>query len=314
MKKTKNKILNFSRKGEMTTEQIVVMIVAIASFAVILYFLAALGMGENTEDELCRNSVAQRASMDKVPGADIESIPLNCKRSYVCLTEDGSCEDMYKPEIMKVKTENDVYEVLADELADCWWMFGEGKINYVGEDLFGDLHCSLCSQIAFDDSVKEIFPSGEFSENKFYESLKKMNKTNDKTYFEYLFITSDSEEFFKQDFGNIKLDSQYYTLIGITSDVSEWGWIAGVGIGAAVVVGAIAFAPLAVIGLGTSAGIVGSLVSAGAAGTVGAVGTNYVIAPIVKGWSGNDFISPTLIEVNSEEFKKIKCEEITTGN
>ena len=62
-------------------------------------------------------------------------------------------------ETKKVKTETEVYGILADEMADCWWMFGEGKVNYVGKDLpEKQLYCSICSQLAFDNSLEEIFP------------------------------------------------------------------------------------------------------------------------------------------------------------
>lgn len=283
------------KKGEMTTEQIVIMIVAIASFAVILYFLASLSLGENTEDELCRNSVVQRGNLDKLPGVSADTVPLKCEKSYVCLTKDGSCENMYKPEERNVKNKVEVYEVLAEELANCWWMFGEGKINYGGEDLTKNLYCSFCSQIAFDDSVKDIFPSGEINENELYLELTKLNKSEGMSYFKYLFGTSNSKEFLEQDFGKINLDNQYYSLTAITGKLSTASYILGGAAATAFVVGTGGF---------------GSIVIAGVAGGV-AGGT---VAATVDGLSGNSFIPPTLIKVNSEELKDINCDYVTTSS
>jgi len=303
------------KKGEMTTEQIVILIIAIASFAVILYFLATLSLGSNTEDELCHNSVAQRATAGSLPGVSADTVPLKCKKSYVCITKDGSCENSYKPETIKVKNKKEVYSALADELANCWWMFGEGKVNFAESDLTQNLYCSFCSQIAFDDSVKEIFPKGEFSENDLYLELTKLNKTKDETYFKYLFGTSDSTEFLKQNFGNIKLDKQYYSLIGITGDVSTLKWAAS---------GAVLLAAMVLTGGIFGAVTVTAAGVAGAAGAGGALGlgagalaysfTDKTVATTIKGKSGNDFIPPTLIQVNSEELKALNCDEVNTAS
>jgi hypothetical protein len=283
------------KRAEMTTQQIVILIVLIASFAVILFFFSKLGLGNESQKELCHNSVVMRANMPL--GGD--SIPLNCKREYVCLTEDGSCEALTNPVKYKVKTEEEVYEVLADELADCWWMFGEGKIDYVGKDGFSKLYCSYCSQIAFDDSVKKIFDANEFDKKSFWDYMASLKKENGETYTEYLYDTNNFEEFFLDTNGGVvNLDKQYFALMGIASSTSTWTW-AGIG-AAAVVVGTV------------TAGTGGVAVLAVAAGSGAVVGAT-ALAPVAK-WSesGNKFVLPWLIEVNSEEYEQIGCSKITT--
>lgn len=287
-----------NKRGEMTTQQIVILIVLIASFAVLLFFLFRLNLGNETEKEVCRNSVIARGS-SVVP---IEAVPLDCKRSYVCITEDGSCEEMTKPIVKKVETKEEIYDVLAVELVDCWWMFGEGKVNYVGEDLIPGMYCSICSQIAFDDSVKEIIEAGELDKEEFYHYLYLKNMSgDDETYLEYLGLV-DYYKNVDTEFGIIDLDKQYYVLTGMNSDVSTWGYVA---VGAGAVAG-IAFAPFT---FGGSAGFVAGTLLAIGGGTAG-----YFVAPVVKGEIGNRMISPSLIEVNSEEFKGLGCKTITTTN
>ena len=237
------------KKGELTTQQIVILIVLIASFAVILFFIFRLNIGQETEDEICHNSVVTRGK-SILP---TDTFPLKCKRSYVCLSSDGTCEKMVKPDLRKVQTEEEVYEVLADELADCWWMFGEGKINYAGSDLTSELYCSICSQIAFDDSIKEVFGGDSFSEEFFQNYLLSKEVHKGETYAEY-FGTKELIEYYQGDYKQIKLDNQYYAMMGISGDVSALGWAVAGGIVAA----AIAFSPV-----GPVAGIVTGIIIAG---------------------------------------------------
>lgn len=140
------------KRGEITTQQIVMLIIILISFAVLLFFLMQLDLGKTSEREVCHNSVIARGSSVLPENA----VPLNCQRSYVCITSDGTCEDMTNPVKENVDTKEDVYMVLADEMSECWWMFGEGDINYVGKETFPGLYCSICSQINFDDSLYSV--------------------------------------------------------------------------------------------------------------------------------------------------------------
>lgn len=282
-----------SKKAELTTKQIVILVVLILSFAIILFFLFRLNLGDESDKQLCYNSVVNKAN----PAFPVDT-PLNCQRNYVCITQDGSCEDMIDPDKKKVKTEEEVYEVLAEELSDCWWVFGEGKIDYAGRETIPGLYCSICSQINFDDSVKKIFKSNEFDKRKFYEYMAKtkMQGSNGLTYTEYLFGTNDLNALSSQsngNFGEVDLNFQYYSLIGAYSKVHFWSW-ALIGAGAL---------PLVVFGAPLVATIiVGAAVAGG----------GYFLAPVITGASGNEYIPPSLIKVGSNEFTGLKCSEITT--
>ena len=292
-----------SKKAEMTTKQIVILVILIASFAVLIFFLFRLNLGDESDKQLCYNSVMNRANK-LVP---TDSITLNCQRGYVCITKDGSCEGMLDPIKKKVKTKEEVYEVLAIELSDCWWMFGEGKVNYVGDDMIPALYCSLCSQIKFDNSVKEIFNNNnKFDKSKLYEymSKNKLEGSTGPTYNEYLFGTNNISLISSgQFYGDVLLDEQYYSLMGTFSEVDTLAWV---GVAVAVGTAGVFFAPL-LIG-GTTASFAGALVIGGGAAGTGA----YFLAPVLEGLSGQQYIMPSLIKVNSQEFKDLKCEEITT--
>ncbi|MCR4327354.1 MAG: hypothetical protein NUV46_02115 [Nanoarchaeota archaeon] len=288
-----------NKKGELTTQQIVLLIILIVSFAVILFFIIRLNLNQETEQEVCHNSVVLRGS--SVVSSD--AVPLKCQRQYMCLSYDGSCEEMTNPKVVKVRTENEVYKSLAEEMATCWWIFGEGKINYVGSDVVPELYCSICSQISFDDSVKEkVFQgSNEFDKKKFYEYMANERRSDGRTYLSYLGL--DGLEKHSGDFGKVNMENQYYSLMGITSDVSTLGWI-GIGAGTAAALVLSPFTGPAV----TIVSVVG-LLTVGAGATAGAL-----VAPVIEGSSGQQFIPPSLIEVNSQEFKDLKCETITTAS
>jgi hypothetical protein len=296
---------NNKKKGEMTTEQIVLLIVLIVSFAVILFLLLRLNLGKTTDQEACHNSVATR-------GAGIlptTSIPLNCKTQYICISKDGSCESMTSPQIEKAKTKTEVYSLLANHMADCWWMFGEGKLNYVGKDFTPELYCSICSQVSFDNSI-DFFSNNEIDKKEFYTYLSNTNLSGkDTSYLEYLNGFQNSkkiEESLKQPsygFGKISLAKQQFILMGIYSKVGleKWG---GAGAGG-FVVGTIVISVIATGGAAIPAYII--LAAAAAGG-----GTGYLAGTIFSGSSGNSYLSPTIIEANSVTFNAFNCTSINT--
>lgn len=172
-------------KGELTTQQIVLLIILITSFAIILFFFFKLNLGEETDKELCHNSVVLKGSLP----SDLAS--LNCYRSYDCLTEDGTCEGITNPEVEKVDTLDDVYKKLAESMVSCWWMFGEGKIDYAGEDWSG-YHCAVCSNIKFDNAIQNKI--SEINYQELYIYLKDTPKDKTHSYLSYLYDSNSIDE------------------------------------------------------------------------------------------------------------------------
>ena len=298
-----------NRRAELSTQQIVLMIILIASFIVILFFLFRLGLGEKSEEQLCHNSVLQKASV-------FSDAPLQCYRNYICITKDGSCEELVKPEKIKVKSLDEVYGALANEMADCWWMFGEGKVDYIGKDFTKNNYCSICSQIYFDDSLESIegVEDKKISKDEFYDYLTKNDYSKDQTYSQYLLGTNNLSELKKQgSFGNIEIGKQYFNVMGITSGVKEiWSTSLGVGAGAYTLVGVIGYltTPLGWIG--------GTIIVGTTAITASTLAISDLIEPeigaiVVEGRGiNNKFMIPTLQEAESDKFKALNCEEILT--
>lgn len=298
-----------NKKGELSTQQIVLIIILITSFAVILFFLFRLGLGERSEEQLCHNSVVQKASV-------FSDAPLQCYRDYICITRDGSCEGLIKPKKIKVKSLDETYETLANEMADCWWMFGEGKVEYVGKDVTKNNYCSICSQIYFDGSLETLegVEDKKISKDELYNYLAENEYSNEKTYSEFLFGTNDLSLFEQESFGNIEIGKQYFNVMGITSGVKNiWG--SGIG------VGGVAYTTIGLLNLfslGPPGWIAGTIVVGSAAATAGALTISDLVEPeigaIVVQGNGieNQFMTPTIVETESAKFSALNCEEILT--
>ncbi|HLA23444.1 MAG TPA: hypothetical protein VJZ93_02830 [Candidatus Nanoarchaeia archaeon] len=199
-----------NRKAELTTQQIVVITILVASFAVLLFFLIRLNLGEETQKEICHNSVILKGKGSTISGSGT----LDCKTNYVCISssDNGVCKDFVSTEIKKVSQENknETLKTIADEMAGCWWMFGEGKIDYSGAKV--SRACTICSVIGFDSINQEIT----------YTDLQGFLKSNSlsgkqEKYFDYLFSGGVPKIF--ETGGTIDYTKKYYVVTGRTDSV-----------------------------------------------------------------------------------------------
>jgi hypothetical protein len=318
-------------RAEITSQQIVILIIVIASFAVLLFFLFRLNLGETTDEEICHNSVLTRGSA--VVAAD--ALPLDCHRKYICINNGGDCKGLTNPEIIEVNTLDETYKFLAEQMATCWWMFGEGRVNYIGGDKSHNNYCSICSQIYFDKSLEDIrdeegdfiFEYGKISKEEFFKYLEKTKIDDSNNYLQYMFGVNEvkdiKDEALKANdestFGEIELGKHYFVVMGITSEVSLWEWVGiGSGIGGGfVVAGSIAAAVGLLsnpVGWVTGIVLIGSGAAAGAGWSSVADLQSPEISIITVNGRGvkNTFIAPTIIEVDSDKFKFLNCKKILT--
>jgi len=298
-----------NKNAEITTEQIVTLSVIILSLIIILYFILTANLGKVSEQEICHTSVVTRSAGFLTQ----QTIPLNCKTEYVCITKDGTCEGMNSPEIVKVQNIDDIYKTLADQMANCWYTFGEGKLNYVGSGLTSNLYCSICSQIGFDNSA--YLPKNEIDEKDFYNYLATTNDSGKgETYLEYLVGLQSSkaiEDALKSEnsnFGTIRLDKQYYIVMGIFNKISSLQWFAA---GAAVGGGTMIALALTPFTGGVSLASLPVIIAI-AGGTGAGAAAGYFIGTSITGTSGQQFLSPTIIQANSDDFNKLKCTSVNT--
>jgi len=203
-----------NKKGELTTQQIVMLIILITSFAVILFFLFRLNLGEVSNKEICHNSVVLK-------GKSPVSGNLDCRTNYLCISSGGKCERINPTQTIEVDLtdETQVLKAIADEMVDCWWMFGEGKVNYEGADWKG-YHCAVCSIVEFDKNIEV-----DISYDDLFEFLEKNKTDESQTYLKYLFGVFKSSDFVdKSDYlkenydDSFSFDEKYSIITGINPE------------------------------------------------------------------------------------------------
>ncbi|MDP3987004.1 MAG: hypothetical protein Q8P81_02145 [Nanoarchaeota archaeon] len=219
------------KRGELTTKQLVTLIVLITSFIIILFLLSQLNLGEASNREICHNSVVLRDKTESLAGT------LDCRTEYVCVSGGGDCEGLASAVSLGVelnqdseKIKNETMNAIADQMVSCWWMFGEGKVNYASRSASDEVSCSVCSIVEFDSEMRKI---ESISYGELYDYLRTAKKSESQTYLQYLYGTNTLENFEERVgvdgyLGDaIDFDEQYFVLTGISSGVAYTRYFEG---------------------------------------------------------------------------------------
>ena len=174
------------KRGELTTKQLVTIIVLIVSFIIVLFLLFQLNLGETTDEEICRNSVFLKSQSKLTSG------PLDCRTSYVCVSGGEECETITATSEIEIDSDdrNEVLGAIANETVSCWFQFGEGEVNYGEGFTSTGVHCAICSIIEFDAKTQEAIPSISYSE--FYNFLQTNGKDRTQSLLNYLYGVNDA--------------------------------------------------------------------------------------------------------------------------
>ena len=211
-----------NRKAELTTKQLVTLIILILSFVIILFLIFKLNLGGTANREICHNSILLKDKSKLISG------PLDCKTEYVCILGGGECLSLNPAVTIEVdeKNQNEIFKALAEEMSSCWWMFGEGKVDYGGGSTETSVQYALCSIIEFDDEVQKEIPEISYSE--FYNYLASNKKDESQTYFKYLYEVSDLSSFKPQkqikvdiDIDKISTSEKYSIITGVDKKILD---------------------------------------------------------------------------------------------
>lgn len=126
-------------------------ILAIIGFAILLSFLMRSSVLQTGHSSICESSVAARSA-----GKGFIN-NLNCQTDYVCVSGGGTCENMQPTVNVNVKdpaNNTQIMKAIADQMALCWWEFGEGKLDYVGT-LNTGTYCGVCSIVGFSTKIQQ---------------------------------------------------------------------------------------------------------------------------------------------------------------
>ena len=157
-----------NKRGELTSSQIIGLVLAIVGLVIVLLFFTVIDFSEGTDDEICRLSVLTRATASSSIEGGGGFVPLKCKTDKICLTDGkGECADSFAgedPLVVKLKGSDEekirkIEEVSANEMFDCWSIMGEGKLDLFSniKSSYGinpaDSTCVICSRVAVDKGV-----------------------------------------------------------------------------------------------------------------------------------------------------------------
>ena len=153
-----------TKKGIMQSTIAIIIITLISAAALIAFFWQFSDLfTSNVDRGTCRASVELRSGKGLLEEAAKLNIPLRCKTNYYCMTMGGTCPEGYTK--IKVNNEEDIKREIAYYMYDCWWMLGEGRLEFWSDSLWKEFgmakvksSCMMCSNIVFDDKVYQKYP------------------------------------------------------------------------------------------------------------------------------------------------------------
>lgn len=205
-------MFNLNKKGELTTTQIVMLIVLVLSFVVIVLFLSRMNLQEESKREICKASVILAAK-------DPVNKNVNCQTSYVCITNGEPCKDITPDRTIKIASSSsereNILKAIATELSDCWMMFGEGNVNYVSSVGGARYHCAVCSIVKFGGTLT----SQTIDSDELKLFLDTELKSESQTYSSYLYRVPKVEDAGRMyPLPNLDLSKKYAVVTGINPE------------------------------------------------------------------------------------------------
>jgi hypothetical protein len=159
-------------------------ILAIVTLVVFLIAIYGFPWSKTFDRTACHESIVVKASLPGDTATVKDMMSVRCKARYICVTAKGSgagnCNNLGKTfetkrlaGTNKATREEQIKMFMAQEMADCWNMFGEGKLQIFsrgwtfGEkrDLSGNTINAqargiICDKIEFDNTVTGVYSDG----------------------------------------------------------------------------------------------------------------------------------------------------------
>ncbi len=191
-------MLYLGRKGDVQYSTIVKLLVILASFIVIVFFITKL-TGEITErgtDARCKASIEVAARSKSLPkigpgsiGIGRPYVKLDCPRKELVIKKSDVVENN------KINQDK-AHKIIADEMLSCWKKVGAGKLDpFANWDNKKTSYCLICDSIVFDKALKEFVANSKDEEQRLNERsikeiasfLQRPPKEGQKSYYEQLY-------------------------------------------------------------------------------------------------------------------------------
>jgi hypothetical protein len=277
-----------NKKGEMTSKQLITVIILIISFVIILFFWSMFDWQGDINRETCHTSVILRASATFKGAEFMDNIPLKCQTDRICFKSGlfGKGCDIQGENVRNVNigSKDALLDFIAEDSYSWHKTLGEGKVNpFETTWVIHSKHCLINSIYSLDNKTKEIIAKdGGITYGEIYKKLESKTNLDGASYFKEMYGT-DLDSYLSKSKSDslqvivlnqkINLDKNYALIGGIIPGTNRVA--TGAAIGAGIVGGTIAAIVLWPIVVPVAAG--GSAVSA-------VVVTGF--APVVAASSG----------------------------
>jgi hypothetical protein len=136
------------KRGEITSKQLITIIILIVSFSIILIFLGFLGLRGIISQQSCKQSLLMKESFPDFFGIDFSKIKINCEPEVICFSKGGGCD---RGREIEVESRKELYSEVGKLGLDCWGLVGEGEINFAkGKKGM----CGVCKIMYFGEDIK----------------------------------------------------------------------------------------------------------------------------------------------------------------
>lgn len=316
-----------NKKAEMTSKELLGVIILIVIIAVLLLWLSGIiSWGRTSIDkDTCHTSIVLRGTINEKFIQSSKVIPLKCQTEKICLSVEEDCNKFKADTNIKLskdkeEAKNKILDTIANAMYDCHSMLGEGKLNFMPNTIWKENYCLICSRFALDEKAKQEV--SEIGYGELYQYLGEKKTPDGKSYLEYLYpgwknweeskkvladlqSKSDNKEFRKLSFENWKINLSYDNGYAVVGQMAPRGtlesWITGGTVGT--VVGVVAGVIVSATGIGAplGVGLIAGSVSGGAMFVYRHPGGKF------------EYTSPYVIPYNLDTLKSLKCTSFETA-
>lgn len=144
------------KRGQRTELKNIILITLVGGILMILLVTTILPLFHSTNlKSKCQQSIWLAAFSKKLTGNAVTSP--DCEPGEIVLTMDGRYGIVEDGKIDQFKAQ----KIIADAMAQCWWMVGEGKWDpFTNYNLMDEPICILCDTIKFDEELLSFMAEG----------------------------------------------------------------------------------------------------------------------------------------------------------
>ena len=160
------------KRAEISTSFLVKFIILIVGFGILFYAIYTMFFSDSIMDRTaCHQSVVLRGTLpDSFWLSELKKIPnLQCETKKLCITDKtigDDCsysgkagKDYYVQRVSgdRNKKEESINRIVSREIAECWSMMGEGKLQIFTREVTKKNSCVICTQVEFGENLKKDF-------------------------------------------------------------------------------------------------------------------------------------------------------------